>query len=107
MKCKITFIELRKIQRLGSFLHLGDLMPQLFQIGWLSVLFGPLDRNRFEFNPQSEDVSHVGCGKLGYSCSFVRSTLNETLMLQFDQCLANKWDSSAKLLGDFAFNDGC
>src|SRR6476646_7353142 len=66
----------------------------------------PFDCNRFKFNSQCKNVTYIGRREFGYCRTFIGSPLNETLVFQFDECLAYERNSSAKLLSDFAFNDG-
>ena len=94
-----------ELVRLSVAFRLIRQLPGLGHLLRVAVEPGEEESKGFKLNSNLEYLLSVFHAQLGHLGAGERGTLNESLVLQLDQCLSYQSLSDAKLLGNLTFDD--
>src|SRR5215475_4002475 len=78
---------------------------QFFNLTIIRLASGKINGQRLQFDPEVEDLLRILQRECLDVCSRKRRPLNETVVLQLDQCFADQPLANPELLSDLRFDD--
>src|SRR5262245_27126100 len=100
VKSDVILIESIELHLIGAFFHPLSEFSQGFDIIRGGILFCPLEGERFELDPQIEDILDISGAELRHIGPLVGEFLDEALMLELDQCLAHERSPDSQIMCD-------